>query len=173
MLSPGCVEQLIWRLIYVVVFSHAIKYNLLFSSNPGLYSLGHVKARCHASLDRSLQWECPWCKSCPYPALIEQRVTRRELAPQAGLGSPFSLEGAYRVTHLTKALHSFIHISCHGLQMNCNRVLPICWHLSLYREMGPHFTSTCSTWISETCYLLHILHTLHFENCLVKKPWRL
>lgn len=55
MISPGCVEQLIWRLIYVVVFSHAIKYNLLFPSNLGLYSLGYVKAKCLAFAARSLQ----------------------------------------------------------------------------------------------------------------------
>lgn len=43
------------RLISVVVFSHAIKYNLLFLSNVSLYSLGHVKAKCHAFAARSLQ----------------------------------------------------------------------------------------------------------------------
>lgn len=55
MISLGCVEQLIWRLIYAVVFSHAIKYNLLFPSNHSLCSLGHVKAKCHAFAARSLQ----------------------------------------------------------------------------------------------------------------------
>lgn len=69
------------------------------------------------------------------------------------------------MTHLTKALLSFGRISYHW-----NRVLPVCWHLSLYGEMRPRFTSRYSTWISAMCYELF---TLRFETCLVKSTSRL
>lgn len=152
---------------YAAVFPYAIKYNLLFPSNLGLYSLGHIKAKCHAFAAKSLQQECPWWKSCPY-YWVWSGLETADSARKRWL-SIFPWQQPTWVTHLTKASHSLGCISYHWLHMKLI-VLPICWHLSLYGEMRPHFTSRCSTWISAMC---SELLTLHFEICLVKNTSRL
>lgn len=106
------------------------------------------------------------------PALrIEHGVARRELALQASLGSLSFSGGSLHRWPVEEKHHAALvifHIT--GYRWNCNRVLPIYWHLSLYGEMRPRFTSRCSTWISAACYELL---ALHFETCLVKNTSRL
>lgn len=64
MISQGCARAAYLE-TYAAVFPYAIKYNLLFPSNLALYSLGHIKAKCHAFAARSLRQACSSSKSCP------------------------------------------------------------------------------------------------------------
>lgn len=47
------------------------------------------------------------------PALIDMESLGESWLHRQALALHFSLAEAYRVTHLTKALHSFVHISYH------------------------------------------------------------
>lgn len=147
---------------YAVLFPRAIKYNLSFPFNLSLCSVGHVKAKCHAFATRSCWKECPWWRF----TLIKCEMIGRELHKQA-LSLCFSL-GATNVGDPSKK--SMVQLCAHSVSLATDSTatgLSICWHLSLYGEMRPSFTST---WVCATCSELCILH---FETCLVKSASRL